>query len=46
MPFILALNLFMLVVIAVKVERTAFRQLEADYDDTNYNDWNFETEQQ
>jgi hypothetical protein len=44
MTTLLALNFFILLIMAIKVERAAYRQFEMDNDDVDYNDWNFETE--
>jgi len=41
MTALLAINAMLLFIIAVKVERAANRQLESDWDDMEYNDWEF-----
>lgn len=41
MTALLALNAFLLLLIAVKVERAAAKQFALDNDDVNYNDWEF-----
>ena len=41
MPILLAINAFLLFIIAVKIERAAAQQFTLDNDDINYNDWEF-----
>ena len=41
MEVLLTLNAFLLLIIAVKVERAAAKQFQLDNDDVNYNDWEF-----
>ena len=41
MTTLLALNAFLLFILAVKVERAAAKQFALDNDDMNYNDWEF-----
>jgi hypothetical protein len=41
MTALLTINIFLLLIIAVKIERMAHTQFELDNDDVEYNDWNF-----
>ena len=42
MTFLLIINAFLLALLAIKVERSIHYILEAENDDSNFNDWNFE----
>lgn len=41
MAALLTINAFLLLLLAVKVERAAAQQFQLDNDDVNYNDWEF-----